>query len=195
MSKAPWSAETKAKHGIETAPGDVAPKVKRASPKKKITMDMVAGLVDLINLPLSFITPAYALSEVESAALTVAICDLAAQNAWVNNLISNLLTVNNSAQLPIVLGAIVTNKLIVAEKVPPMASIATEGILAAVASRRGKGFANVVSNARTESQAEGEGERPARASQTSSIQTGMAQTQPGPTEGDGEEIPPRSSGL
>lgn len=134
MSKGPW----KKKAEVEGASGDAAPKVSHKAKYKKITQDMVSGLVELMNLPLGFITPNYALTEVECSALVVAITDLAAQNVWVNNLIYNLITANTMAELPIVIGAIVVNKLVTAEKVPALTGIATSAILESVAAKRGK---------------------------------------------------------
>jgi hypothetical protein len=141
VSKGPWKKKEETDGVSPTL--DKPPKVSHKGKFKKITLDMVDGLVQLVNLPIGFVVPAYALTETESAALTVAIADLAMQNVWVNNLIYNLVTANTMAELPIVVGAITVNKLVIAGKVPEMVGLATGGILESVAARRGKGKANV----------------------------------------------------
>jgi len=138
MSKGPWKPK-KVNVSVEGASGDTAPKVSHKAKTHKITQDMIDALVQLINLPVSFMASDYALTETESAALVVAITDLAAQNVWVNNIIYSLVTANRLAEVPMVVGAIAVNKLIVAKKVPEMTGIATNVILESVAARRGKG--------------------------------------------------------
>ena len=148
MSKAPWSQEAKDRVASKRAAGalgqkesapDTAPKQRKSHDKKlRVTQDMAEALIQLVNLPLSMFMPAYALTGLESDALTVAITDLAAQNQMVANIIYNLVTVNKMAELPLVLGAIALNKLVVAGKAPVIAAIPAQGVLSSVATRKGK---------------------------------------------------------
>ncbi len=105
--------------------------------KKRVTQDMVRGLVALVNLPVGAFAPDYALTEVEGAALVVAITDLAATNPYVNNLIIKLVTASSLGEVPIVVSAIAMNKLAVAGKIPQGLADQTNGLLGVYASRMG----------------------------------------------------------
>jgi len=99
---------------------------------------MVDAIVQMLILPVSFIAPQYALTVVETDALVVAMTDLAAQNPWVANVIYSLVTGSQLLEVPMVLGAISVNKLVIAKKLPEMTKIGTDVILESVAARRGK---------------------------------------------------------
>ena len=117
---------------------DRPPKVTRKPRTHKITQDMVDAIVQMLILPVSFIAPQYALTVVETDALVVAMTDLAAQNPWVANVIYSLVTGSQLLEVPMVLGAISVNKLVIAKKLPEMTKIGTDVILESVAARRGK---------------------------------------------------------
>lgn len=126
--------------GKDTPPLDFRGKDARKTHERKarVTQEMVAAIVDLLSLPLSLFLPQYALTELEGDALVVAITNLAAVNQFVSNIIYNLVTVNQAAELPIVAGAILVDKLVVANRIPAMAGVPAQMMLASVASRRSK---------------------------------------------------------
>jgi hypothetical protein len=115
--------------------------------RPKVTQDMVEGVVILVNMLPSTLAPKYALTQLEADALVVAITDLAAQNQYVANMIYNLVTVNKLAELPIVASAIVIDKLVIAGRISQLAAFPAQGMLAAVAARRGKRNVNMESGA------------------------------------------------
>ena len=118
-------------------PGDIAPKQpKKQTPKKgKVTQQMVSGLVQMVNMPLIFVAPDYSLSNTEMMALTVAMTDLAEQNQFVGNLIYNMMTATRMTEVPIVVGAIFVNKMIVAGKIPDAMQAPANALLEGIASR------------------------------------------------------------
>jgi len=118
---------------MPVSPGpDKAPKVKQKR-HPKVTLDMTRALVAVVNAPLVFIAPQLVLSDLEGEALAVALYDMSLANEFVAAIIHNLVTVNRTAELPLVVGAIVANKMVTLGKLPEGVTIATDVILQGVA--------------------------------------------------------------
>ena len=124
---------------VDSVSTDKPPKVTRKPRMHKVTLDMVDAIVQMMTLPLNFIAPEYALTVVESDALVVAMTDLAAQNPWVANIVYSLVTGSQLLEVPLVVGAIGVNKLVVAKRLPDTVKIGTDVLLESVAARRVEG--------------------------------------------------------
>lgn len=135
---------------------DKRPQVKRRR-SRKVTRPMTDGIVNLLNLPLSLFAADWALEEHEIVALSASLCDLAAANPYVAQLIINLANARGWGSFPAAVGAIVVKRLAKAGRLPELAAMPADAVLYAMAGADGQAAAamEVVQKAATEPESGG----------------------------------------